>query len=155
MQPNIALRGWGGFFMGGGAGLRGQNQRFSFRDNATHTMSSYFSAGLQQARVHAQAGRFDALKAWAATVLEQEQANAAALLDVGVLLFNFGFSTQAQVCFAKAQALAPDDLRPIVNQANVARDWGDPESSRQASGLRPRFERTGRYGLWFFALHRL
>lgn len=97
-------------------------------------MSSYFSAGLQQARAHAQAGRFDALKAWAATVLEQEQANAVALLDVGVLLFNFGFSTQAQVCFAKAQALAPDDLRPIVNQANVARDWGDHAQARRLYG---------------------
>ena len=94
-------------------------------------MSSYFSAGLQQARAHAQAGRFDALKAWAATVLEQEQANAVALLDVGVLLFNFGFSTQAQVCFAKAQALAPDDLRPVVNQANLARDWGDHAQARR------------------------
>ncbi len=54
-----------------------------------------------------------------------------ALLDVGVLLLNFGFLTRARECFEHLRTLAPNDLRPVVNLANLARDAGDHAESRR------------------------
>jgi hypothetical protein len=48
-----------------------------------------------------------------------------ALLDVGSLLLNHGYLTQAHDCFAQAQRIAPNDTRAQINLANVARDGGD------------------------------
>lgn len=55
--------------------------------------------------------------------------NATVLLDVGTLLYTFGFLTQARDCFTQALNLGPKDMRPLVNLANVARDAGDHNES--------------------------
>jgi protein O-GlcNAc transferase len=47
------------------------------------------------------------------------------LLDIGSILTGAGFATDARFCFEAAQALAPHDVRPLANLANVARDLGD------------------------------
>ncbi len=46
------------------------------------------------------------------------------LLDVGVLLFNAGCLAQAEQCFTRAADLAPQDMRPAINRANVWRESG-------------------------------
>ena len=56
--------------------------------------------------------------------------NLNALLDVGALLSSFGFLTTAREYLAQASAIAPNDLRPLVNIANLARDAGDHAQSR-------------------------
>lgn len=58
------------------------------------------------------------------------------LLDVGALLSDFGFLGEARECYERACAIAPDDLRAMVNLANLARDGGDhAESQRLYAGL--------------------
>ncbi len=47
------------------------------------------------------------------------------LLDIGSVLHGAGFATDAQTCFEAAHRLAPQDIRPLANLANVARDLGD------------------------------
>jgi predicted O-linked N-acetylglucosamine transferase (SPINDLY family) len=46
-------------------------------------------------------------------------------LDLGGLLLNTGFLTRAEVCFAQARSLSPNDLRASINLASVARDAGE------------------------------
>jgi len=53
------------------------------------------------------------------------------LLGVGVLLLNFGFLAHARECFERARALVPNDLRPLVNLANLACDAGNHAESRR------------------------
>lgn len=65
------------------------------------------------------------------SILEAEGILPATFLDVGVLLFNFGFLSQAKICFEKAQYLAPNDLLPMINLANIARDMGDHDEARE------------------------
>jgi tetratricopeptide (TPR) repeat protein len=65
------------------------------------------------------------------SVLETEDIQPASLLEVGVLLFNFGFLSQAQVCFEKARALSPNDLISTINLANLARDAGEHAEARR------------------------
>lgn len=55
--------------------------------------------------------------------------NAEAMLDVGTLLLNFGFLTQAWECFQRGRTLMPKDLRFLVNLANLARETGDHAES--------------------------
>lgn len=55
--------------------------------------------------------------------------NATVLLDVGVLLYTFGFLSEGRTCFTQALNLSPKDMRPIINLANVARDAGDHKES--------------------------
>jgi tetratricopeptide (TPR) repeat protein len=85
---------------------------------------------LQAAQQHAQRGRFPQMLAECRCILEAEDIQPASLLEMGVLLFNFGFLSQAQVCFDKARALSPDDLVPTINLANVARDMGNHAEAR-------------------------
>ncbi|WP_051434565.1 tetratricopeptide repeat protein [Desulfonatronum lacustre] len=47
------------------------------------------------------------------------------LLDIGALLLHFGFLTKARQCFEQVRAIAPNDLRPVVNLANIAREAGE------------------------------
>jgi hypothetical protein len=56
------------------------------------------------------------------------------LLNIGVLLQNFGFITPAKDCFMRVQATIHDDVRVQVNLANLARDSGNDEESRQLYG---------------------
>jgi predicted O-linked N-acetylglucosamine transferase (SPINDLY family) len=53
------------------------------------------------------------------------------LLDVGSLLLNHGYLTQARDCFNQAQRLAPHDTRAQINLASVARDSGDHSESQR------------------------
>lgn len=85
---------------------------------------------LNAAQQHAQRGRFTQMLAECRSILETPNIQPASLLDAGVLLFNFGFLSQAQACFEKAQALSPKDLVPMINLANVARDMGKHAEAR-------------------------
>lgn len=80
---------------------------------------------LHQARQHAAAGRFAELLALCEPVLADLAADVVQLLDLGALLSNHGFLTDARTCYEKAQTLAPADLRATVNLANLARDAGE------------------------------
>lgn len=64
-------------------------------------------------------------------IIEAHGEDVAALLDVGALLLNFGFLTRARECFERVRELEPDDLRPVVNLANLARDAGHHAESRR------------------------
>lgn len=89
------------------------------------------SFALQAAQAHAQAGRFHEMLEDCRLILSSYGDNVDALLDAGVLLFNFGFFSQARECFERAGAAAPGDLRPQVNLANLARDAGEHALSRE------------------------
>ena len=86
---------------------------------------------LQAAQSLAQAGRFAEMLAFCQKIMATQADDVAALLDVGVLLLNFGYLTRAQECFERVRWLAPDDLRPMVNLANLAREAGDHAASRR------------------------
>jgi protein O-GlcNAc transferase len=51
-------------------------------------------------------------------------------LRLGVLLQSQGFLSLARRCFEQAQLLLPNDVRPVLNSAVLARDLGQPASSR-------------------------
>jgi predicted O-linked N-acetylglucosamine transferase (SPINDLY family) len=85
---------------------------------------------LQTAQAHAQAARFPELLAACKQITAAHAADAQALLDVGVLLSSFGFLGAARQCFDRAHQIAPDNLRPLVNLANLARDSGDHAQAR-------------------------
>ena len=80
---------------------------------------------LEQAQAHAQAGRFVPMQALCQDLTQAHSDDAPALLDIGTLLLNFGFLTRASHCFERVRVLAPNDLRSLVNLANLARDGGD------------------------------
>lgn len=52
------------------------------------------------------------------------------LLDIGALLSNYGFLTDARACYKRAQKLAPADISSVANLANVLCDSGDRAASR-------------------------
>lgn len=89
------------------------------------------SFALQAAQAHAQTGRFQEMLEDCRLILSSYGDNIDALLDAGVLLFNFGFFSQARECFERAETAAPGDLRPQVNLANLARDAGEHALSRE------------------------
>ena len=70
-------------------------------------------------------GRFPEMLDACQQLMDSHPHDPNALLDVGVLLLNFGFLAKARLCFETARALAPQDLRPLINLANVAREFGD------------------------------
>jgi len=90
---------------------------------------------LLQARTHAESARFAHMLDACQQIVDMEDrgdtSSANALLDVGALLLNFGFLARASHCFERARALAPTDLRPLVNLANLARDAGNHAESRR------------------------
>lgn len=89
------------------------------------------ATALQSAQAHAQAGRFADMLALCQQILATQGDDVAALLCVGTLLFNFGYLSAARECFERVRALAPGDLRPLVNLANVAREAGEHAGSRR------------------------
>lgn len=89
------------------------------------------STTLQAPQKLAQLGRFAEMLALYENLIDEYADDFVTLLDLGVLLFNVGFLTQARDCFARATALAPDDLRAQVNLANVARDACNHGESRR------------------------
>ena len=90
-----------------------------------------FTKQVQYAQAYAQAGRFDACLGTCQQIVDAHGNSPDALLSVGALLLNFGFLSAARQCFVRTRALAPNDLRPLVNLANLARDAGDHAESRR------------------------
>lgn len=86
---------------------------------------------LGKASACAQRARFDEMNGLCHDIVRCHGRNVNALLDVGGLLMQFGFLTAAASCFQDAMRLAPQDLRPVVNLANVAREFGSHEESRR------------------------
>lgn len=82
------------------------------------------AAALELARRFAQTGQFAGLLQVCADIAEALASDANALLDAGALLSEFGFIGRARECFERASRLAPSDLRPLANLANLARDAG-------------------------------
>ena len=64
-------------------------------------------------------------------IMESKVDDVDALLDVGALLLNFGYLTRARCCFERVCALRPDDIRSVVNIANITREAGDHAESRR------------------------
>lgn len=85
----------------------------------------------QQAQIHAQSGQFAEMLIICEQIAATNANNPERLLDLGVLLFNCGFVTHAKECFRRVQVLSPNDLRPVINLANVARDIGEHTESRR------------------------
>lgn len=79
----------------------------------------------------AQRGRFAEFLPACRQYLAEAGDQPVSLLDVGALLSDFGFIGEARNCFEHARALAPGDLRALVNLANLARDAGDHAESRR------------------------
>jgi predicted O-linked N-acetylglucosamine transferase (SPINDLY family)/predicted SAM-dependent methyltransferase len=79
----------------------------------------------------AQRGRFAEFLSACRQYLAEASNKLVSLLDVGALLSDFGFLDEARDCFQRARSLAPDDLRALVNLANLARDAGDHAESRR------------------------
>ena len=77
----------------------------------------------------AQCGRFDEMLAICRGMLDASDADVATLLDIGALLYGYGFLTDARRCYQRAQALAPNDLRAQVNLANLARDASEYDTA--------------------------
>ena len=85
---------------------------------------------LNQARIHAQSASFTEMLAIGQQIIEVFSDNVDALLDVGALFLNFGYLTRARKCFERVRVLAPDDLRPVINLANLEREAGNFAESR-------------------------
>ena len=86
---------------------------------------------LAKLEAYAQTGRFPEMLAACQQILATDGVDAITLLDIGVLLFNFGFFSKAGECYTRARNLAPDDPRPLANLANLAREAGDHAESRR------------------------
>lgn len=84
---------------------------------------------LKQAADQAQSGRFPEMLKTCQQILA-DTADLATLLDLGILFSSYGFLRQARDCYERVRRLAPSDLRPQVNLANLARDAGDHGESR-------------------------
>jgi len=85
---------------------------------------------MQEAIRYAQSGRFPEMLEECRPVLDDPDADVASLLDIGTLLSNFGFLSDARTCYTRAQTLDPTDLRATINLANLARDRGEHKASR-------------------------
>lgn len=90
-----------------------------------------WQAGLILAQSQAQSAHFPEMLGTCQQILAAHSGDVNALLDVGVLLLNFGYLARARECFERAQLLAPQDLRAAMNLANLARDAGDHASAQR------------------------
>ncbi len=90
---------------------------------------------LQIATTHAQSGRFQEMLAICQSLITEHDHDMNILLDVGTLLFSYGFLSHARQCFDRAYALDPSDLRLLANLANVARESGIHDKSRRLYAL--------------------
>jgi protein O-GlcNAc transferase len=97
------------------------------RDSATPSLSS----ALALAQQLASQARFDDFLVSCQQMIDRCSDDPDALLSVGSLLSTFGFLSAARACFARVRSLAPNDLRPVVNLANLAREAGAHAESRE------------------------
>lgn len=96
-----------------------------------HDAAWSLPSALAQARQLASQARFDDFLEHCRQISERCHDDPNALLGVGSLLFSFGFLAAARQCFMRVRSLAPNDLRAVVNLANLARDAGDHAESRR------------------------
>jgi protein O-GlcNAc transferase len=95
-----------------------------------------WSERLNLALGYANRAEFDIFLSICRQIIDEEASNLEAILSVGALLCGFGFLTSAKNCFLHARQLSPDDLRAVVNLANLARDAGEHvEATSQYSML--------------------
>jgi hypothetical protein len=99
-------------------------------------MSKNNQTTLASARRYAQSGRFHEMLAVCHNILEAGKDNLTTQLDVGTLLSSFGFVDRARECFERGRLLVPDDLRSVINLANLARDVGEHSTFRAYYGNR-------------------
>ena len=90
-----------------------------------------WQSSLSMAQSQAQAAHFPEMLGTCQQIIEAHSDDANALLDVGVLLLNFGYLARAHDCFERVQLLAPQDLRAQMNLANLARDSGDHATAQR------------------------
>jgi protein O-GlcNAc transferase len=88
-------------------------------------------SALALAQQLASQARFDDFLANCQQITDRCSDDPDALLSVGSLLSTFGFLSAARACFARVRNLAPNDLRPVVNLANLAREAGAHDESRR------------------------
>jgi protein O-GlcNAc transferase len=88
-------------------------------------------AALVLAQKLASQARFDDFLASCQQINDRCSDDPEALLSVGSLLLSFGFLSAARACFARVRGLAPNDLRSVVNLANLARESGVHDESRR------------------------
>jgi predicted O-linked N-acetylglucosamine transferase (SPINDLY family) len=86
---------------------------------------------LAAATTHAQAGRFKEFLAKCQQIFDTHQSSPEAVLNVGVLLLDFGYLALAKQCFERLATIAPADFRAQMNLANVARERGDHVECRR------------------------
>lgn len=79
---------------------------------------------LRQAHIYARAAHFAEMRGVCLQLIERSARDDAALLDIGVLLADYGFLADARYCYELVLGLNPEDLRAQVNLANIARDAG-------------------------------
>lgn len=89
---------------------------------------------IAQAQRLAWQARFDDFLAHCQQIIDRCSDDPETLLNVGALLLNFGYLTRARECFERVRVLVPNDLRPLVNLANVAREAGEHGESRRLYG---------------------
>ena len=92
-------------------------------------MTLSFKTGLLAAQSHAQSGRFPDMLATCQHIIQTHSEDVDALLNVGTLLLSFGYLTRARECFERVGMLAPNDLRAVLDLANLARDTGEHAQS--------------------------
>jgi predicted O-linked N-acetylglucosamine transferase (SPINDLY family) len=95
------------------------------------TSMRQWQSSLSLAQSQAQAAHFPEMLGTCQQILATHSGDANALLDVGVLLLNFGYLARARECYERVQLLAPQDLRAAMNLANLARDAGDHASAQR------------------------
>jgi protein O-GlcNAc transferase len=94
-----------------------------------------WQALLRSAQEEARFARFDTCLQVCHKIVDANGANPEALLSVGSLLLSFGYLSDARKCFVQASAIAPSDLRPVVNLANLAQQAGDHAECRHLYAL--------------------
>jgi len=85
---------------------------------------------LQSAQAHGQAGRFSEVGALCREIIQTHPNSLDAHLDAGTQLLSCGLLTDAESCFRAAQTIAGNDLRALVNLANLAQQKGSHGEAR-------------------------
>lgn len=93
-------------------------------------MNAPWHAQLLQAREYAQTARNKEFLLLCQQVSDTYPNTPEALLNIGALLFDFGFLSHAAHCFEHANVLVPNDQRANINLANLEREIGEHAKSR-------------------------
>ena len=85
---------------------------------------------LHNAQEYAKTGHFREMLELCRGIINDYGNDFTILLDVGALLSSYGFLSEANECYERVCSLAPNDLRAVVNIANLACNAGDHAQSR-------------------------